>query len=62
MHHMRILSKRCKTRPVFKNYEEFEKWQDSFYEDIKEDLRKQELARARSVAMAVGLNPDMVKV
>lgn len=59
---MNIFPKGTKTRPVFKNYEEYEKYCRDLYNEIEPEIKKNELRRARSAAIAMGLNPDAVKI
>lgn len=58
---MDIFPKGTKTKPMFKTYEEYEKYCKALYKDIEPDIKKYERARARSEAIARGLNPDSIK-
>jgi len=41
----RILSKDTIIKPVFKSYEEFEKWRDDFNEKVKDKLEENRIKR-----------------
>ena len=58
---MNIFPKDVKTMPVFKNYEEFRKFSDEFYEEIRPEIEELHRRRDRSVMRAMGLNPDSLK-
>lgn len=60
MAEMSVFPRGTKTKPVFKSYEDYERYCRELYEEIRPEIEENRRRRARSEAIAMGLNPDSV--